>query len=135
MSRPEDIAVAKSRWREAQAALRTSLDQFKKRTLVAPFGGIIVSKRVAVEQMVAPGAPLFVLASLKEVEIFVETDEEIPQGHLQQRPRYLHSGVAPKREVHPGQPGFWAHNRHAPCSQRMATAQHQSTPNHDDSFA
>lgn len=71
----EDVAVAQARLREARAAWRTLLEQSKKRYLLSPFEGVIVERKAAVGQVIPAGAPLFVLASHRDVEIFAETDE------------------------------------------------------------
>jgi HlyD family secretion protein len=73
--RAVDVGVVKARLFEAKAALRRLMSQASKRVIKAPFSGIIVSKRLALGQVVGAGTPLFVLASTERIEIFAETDE------------------------------------------------------------
>lgn len=80
LPRPEDVAVAQSRLLEAKAALRLIRDQAHKQWIRAPYEGIIIDKRSAVGQLVAPGNPLYVIASTKHLEVYAETDENnLPQ--------------------------------------------------------
>lgn len=73
--RAPDVAVVEARYFEAQSALALLLSQAAKRIIRAPFSGIIITKRLAVGQVVAPGTPLFVMSSTERVEVFAETDE------------------------------------------------------------
>jgi HlyD family secretion protein len=75
LPRPEEVRVAEARLREAQAALRVAERDMAKRLIRAPFGGLVVRRRVEPGQSVVAGQALFILADMSRTELRVETDE------------------------------------------------------------
>ena len=63
-SRPEEVAVARSRVATAAATIATLEKQLKDTTLHAPVGGIVTKKLVEPGEMVAPRAPVVVITDL-----------------------------------------------------------------------
>ncbi len=63
-SRPEEIAVARSRIATSVATIATLEKQLKDATLHAPVGGIVTKKLVETGEMVAPRAPVVVITDL-----------------------------------------------------------------------
>ena len=75
MPRSEDILVAQAQLQQARNAYNLTLSQANKRWIVAPYDGVIVSRKVSVGQNTTPQTPLFVIADDKKLEIYAETDE------------------------------------------------------------
>lgn len=73
--RPEDLRIAEARVQESQAQLKVAEEQLVKHTIVAPFAGLVVRRRVEPGQSVTIGTALVDLADLGRLEIYVETDE------------------------------------------------------------
>jgi HlyD family secretion protein len=73
--RPEEVRVAEARLRQAEAAQRAAEVELAKRTVRAPFAGVVVQRAVEPGQAVAPGVGLLTVASLAGAELLVETDE------------------------------------------------------------
>lgn len=80
--RPEDLNVARARVREAESALRQAEVELSRRTIRAPFTGLVVSRMVEPGQSVNPGQTLVVVADMSRTEVVVETDEiNLPRLH------------------------------------------------------
>jgi HlyD family secretion protein len=67
--------VAEARVREAEAAVRLSDEQMRKRTILSPADGLIVKRQAEPGQSVVPGSLLLTLSLMDRTEIYVETDE------------------------------------------------------------
>lgn len=63
-ARREEVAVAESRIATAQAAIASLEDQLKDATLVSPVSGVVTEKLTEMGEMVAPRAPVAVVADL-----------------------------------------------------------------------
>lgn len=63
-ARREEVAVAESRIATAQAAIASLEDQVKDATLVSPVSGVVTEKLTEMGEMVAPRAPVAVVADL-----------------------------------------------------------------------
>ncbi|MBA2663057.1 MAG: efflux RND transporter periplasmic adaptor subunit [Bradymonadaceae bacterium] len=75
LPRSEDVAVARARLQEAEAAAVLAQGDVERRVLSAPFSGLVLQRTVEPGEAVASGAPLIRLANMGEAEIRVETDE------------------------------------------------------------
>jgi len=73
--RPEDLRVAEAKVREAEAMLRLTEEQLRKRTIFSPGDGLILKRKVEPGQSVMPGSALLVVAFMDRTEVYVETDE------------------------------------------------------------
>ena len=71
----EDLKVAEARLREKEAAVRLSTRELQNRRILAPFEGLIVKRKVEPGQSVLPGSGILTLADMRNLEIYVETDE------------------------------------------------------------
>jgi HlyD family secretion protein len=67
--------AARARLAEDESLVRLLDQQLEKRTVRAPFAGVITRRSVEPGQSVAPGSALFLLAEMSETEIYAETDE------------------------------------------------------------
>lgn len=74
-ARIEDVRLAQARVSEAQAAVKLAQEQLAKRIIKSPITGMVTSRTVEPGQSVTSGATLLVVTSLKNSEIYVETDE------------------------------------------------------------
>lgn len=63
-ARREEVAVAESRIATAQAAIASLEDQLNDATLVSPVSGVVTEKLTEMGEMVAPRAPVAVVADL-----------------------------------------------------------------------
>ena len=83
--RPEDVAVAESQLREAEAALKRIGATLDKLILKAPHDGVVREQPANVGELAAPGAVLMTLADLDEVELRVFIPEaqigRVREGH------------------------------------------------------
>ncbi|MBL8149965.1 MAG: efflux RND transporter periplasmic adaptor subunit [Blastocatellia bacterium] len=75
LPRLEDIRVAEAKLREAEAAVRVAEEELQKRTITAPFDGLIVRRQVEPGQSTTVGSSLLTLADTNKIQIYVETDE------------------------------------------------------------
>jgi HlyD family secretion protein len=73
--RPEDVAIARARVQEAEAALAAVNVQLDQQTLVAPRNGLVSRKLVNPGELAAPGAQLLELADLDAVHLTVYIPE------------------------------------------------------------
>ncbi len=71
----EDIAIAESQVREAEAAVKLATASLNKHFLIAPFSGMVIRREVEPGEMTTARTPLLHLADLNSLEIQVETDE------------------------------------------------------------
>ncbi|MBL9210550.1 MAG: efflux RND transporter periplasmic adaptor subunit [Opitutaceae bacterium] len=67
--------AARARLAENDAALAVLERQLAKRSVRAPFAGIVTRRSVEPGQSVVPGTALFLVAEMSAVEIYAETDE------------------------------------------------------------
>ncbi len=67
--RPEDIAVAESRVRQAQTGLEQAQAALAKARLIAPMDGTVTAATTRVGELVQAGAPLFTLADLSQLRV------------------------------------------------------------------
>ncbi len=72
-ARPEDVAIARQRVREAEQALAVARRQAQEAVVVAPFGGVVTDINAEVGQTV--GAPGVLRLVSSEMEIRVDVDE------------------------------------------------------------
>jgi HlyD family secretion protein len=72
-ARPEDIAIARERVREAERALAVARRQAQEAVVVAPFGGVVTAINAEVGQTVGSQGVLQLVST--EMEIRVEVDE------------------------------------------------------------
>ncbi len=72
-ARPEDIAIARQRVREAERALAVARRQAQEAVVVAPFGGVVTAINAEVGQTVGSQGVLQLVST--EMEIRVEVDE------------------------------------------------------------
>jgi RND family efflux transporter MFP subunit len=77
-----ELRVARARLKSSQAAYRTSLDQLRYATVVAPFDGRVIARNVQPGEAVVPGMtatvegrPLLVLANTSELVVRVELNQ------------------------------------------------------------
>jgi HlyD family secretion protein len=73
--RPEDVAIARTRVQEAEAALAAANVQLDQQTLVAPRNGLVSRKLLDPGELAAPGAQLLELADLDAVHLTVYIPE------------------------------------------------------------
>lgn len=66
-SRPQQIAVARAREQQAQAALVLARTQLGQASVFAPMDGVVLAKHVEPGEVVAPGAPAVTIARLDDV--------------------------------------------------------------------
>jgi HlyD family secretion protein len=66
---------AHARLSEDESALRLLERQLEKRTVRAPFAGVVTRRSVEPGQSVGPGAALYLVAEMTQTEIYAETDE------------------------------------------------------------
>jgi RND family efflux transporter MFP subunit len=71
----EEVEVARSRLRQAEANVRLVEERLRQRDVLAPISGIVVRRNAERGQSVLPGASLMSIASMERVEILMETDE------------------------------------------------------------
>jgi RND family efflux transporter MFP subunit len=71
----EEVEVARSRLRQAEANVRLVEERLRQRDVLAPISGIVVRRNAEPGQSVLPGASLMSIASMERVEILMETDE------------------------------------------------------------
>ncbi len=84
--RAEDVRVAASRVREAQAAVQAARVEASKGVVTAPFSGIVTARNVDPGKSVVPGQVLISIADMSRTEIYVETDEtNLPKLKVGQR--------------------------------------------------
>jgi HlyD family secretion protein len=76
------LRVARARLKSSQAAYRTSLDQLRYATVVAPFDGRVITRNVQPGEAVVPGMtatvegrPLLVLANTSDLVVRVELNQ------------------------------------------------------------
>jgi HlyD family secretion protein len=72
-ARPEDVAIARERVREAERAVAVARRQAQEAVVVAPFGGLVTAINAEVGQMVGSQGVLQLIST--EMEIHVEVDE------------------------------------------------------------
>jgi HlyD family secretion protein len=72
-ARPEDVAIARERVREAERALAVARRQAQEAVVVAPFGGVVTAINAEVGQTVGSQGVLQLVST--EMEIRVEVDE------------------------------------------------------------
>lgn len=68
-------AAARARLAEDESSLRLLDQQLAKRTVRAPFAGIVTRRSVEPGQSVGPGSALYLVAEMTDPEIYAETDE------------------------------------------------------------
>lgn len=84
--RPEDVAVARSQLREAQAAVRQARLDLSQRTIYSPISGVVIQRNAEPGQSIVPGQGLLTIADMSRTEVFVETDEtNLPRLRVGQR--------------------------------------------------
>ncbi|HEY9723249.1 MAG TPA: efflux RND transporter periplasmic adaptor subunit [Oscillatoriaceae cyanobacterium] len=66
-SRPQQIAEARAREQQAEAALALTRTQLAQARVVAPMDGVVLAKHVEPGEVVAPGAPAVTIARLDDV--------------------------------------------------------------------
>ncbi len=66
---------AHARLSEDESALRFLERQLEKRTVRAPFAGVVTRRSVEPGQSVGPGTALYLVAEMAQTEIYAETDE------------------------------------------------------------
>lgn len=73
-SRPEEVAAATQRLKEAQAAVRAARDLLDKGELRAPAAGVVTRRSAEIGERVTAGAPILTTADLRRpwVNIYVE---------------------------------------------------------------
>ncbi len=71
----EDVEIQEARLKEKEANAALIRRELEKRTLTAPFPGLVIKRMVEPGQAVTPGLGLLTLADLDRLEIYVETDE------------------------------------------------------------
>lgn len=67
--------AARARLVEDQSSVQLLERQLEKRTVRAPFAGVITRRAVEPGQSVGPGTALYLVAEMTETEIYAETDE------------------------------------------------------------
>jgi HlyD family secretion protein len=72
-ARPEDVAIARERVREAERALAVARRQAQEAVVIAPFGGVVTAINAEVGQTVGSQGVLQLVST--EMEIRVEVDE------------------------------------------------------------
>jgi HlyD family secretion protein len=72
-ARPEDVAIARERVREAERAVAVARRQAQEAVVAAPFGGLVTAINAEVGQMVGSQGVLQLIST--EMEIHVEVDE------------------------------------------------------------
>lgn len=74
-ARIEDIRLAQSKLSEAKAAVALAQEELSKRTIRSPISGYVTLRDVEPGESVTAGKTLLIVTSLKNSEIYVETDE------------------------------------------------------------
>ncbi len=69
------VQTAASRVREAEAGLAATEQLLPKRTVNAPFAGVVLRRKVEPGDSVTAGEGLLAIAEMTEAEVYVETDE------------------------------------------------------------
>lgn len=73
--RAEDVEIVAARLREREVEQAKAERDLERRTITAPWGGVVLKRMAEPGQSVVPGAALLTLARTAETEIYVETDE------------------------------------------------------------
>lgn len=73
--RAEDVEIVAARLREREVEQAKAERELARRTMTAPWGGVVLKRMAEPGQSVVPGAALLTLAQTAETEIYVETDE------------------------------------------------------------
>ncbi len=71
----EEVEVARARLRQAEANARLIEERLRQRDVVAPIGGVVIRRNIEPGQSVVPGQSLLTLASSRQLEVLMETDE------------------------------------------------------------
>ncbi len=98
LPRPEDVQVAEARVREAEGGLRVAERDMARRTIRAPFAGLVVNRKAEPGQSVVVGQALFTVADMGRTELRVETDEN---NLAKLDPGQPATAVAPAYRAHP----------------------------------
>jgi HlyD family secretion protein len=71
----EELRLSEAKLKESESSFPLAQEMLRKRTLLAPFDGLVTKREVEPGQSVVAGRSLLTLANMATLEIYVETDE------------------------------------------------------------